>query len=193
MNRSIASILALAVALTSSELDAQRYTVDLRGGMAMPTQKLTGADLNPGPSLGGTLGVRLQPHLHLYGGWDWVHFSVDQALAGAVEDFEETGYTFGLRFEHAIRPLSRVAYRLEASGTYKHIESENAAGAVVSNSGHGLGYEAGGSVLVPSSGAWRLVPGVRFRSLSRDIKIGSAAVAGDLRYVALELGVSRSF
>jgi hypothetical protein len=193
MNRSIASIVAFAVALSSSELDAQRYTVDLRGGIAMPTQKLTGADLKPGPSLGGTLAVRLQPHLHLYGGWDWVHFSVDQALAGIVEDFEETGYTLGLRFEHPIFAVSRVAYRLEGSGTYKHIESENAAGDVVSNSGHGLGYEAGAGVLVPLSGAWRLVPGVRFRSLSRDIKLGNASVAGDLRYIALEIGVSRTF
>jgi hypothetical protein len=184
--------LALAATTLVSSLPAQQFTLDLRGAVAMPAGDFGDAELNTGFGFGGTVAVRLQPHLHLYGGWDWMRFTADEALAGAEPEVEETGYTFGLRFEHPMGS-SRTMYRLEAGGTYKHFEFEDANGDVAIDSGHGLGFEAGAGLVVPLGGSWRLAPTVRYRALSRDFAVESGTISNDLRYVALEVGLSRRF
>lgn len=192
--RFIRSTLILALlALPAGEAHAQRLTADLRTAVAAPTQNLADADLGTGFGFGATLAWRLQPHLHAYGGWDWMHFRADRSFAGAERDFEETGYTFGLRFEHPFRDVSRILYRLEAGGTYKHIEIEDDDGALIADSKHGLGFELGGGVLVPLGESWRFVPALRYRALSREFTTGGTTTKGDLRYTALEIGISRRF
>jgi hypothetical protein len=186
-------LVALAASVLASDLPAQRLTLDLRGAVASPTSELAGADLNTGIGFGGTLAWRLQPHLHLYGGWDWVKFASDDAIAGQALDFEETGYTFGLRFEHPLRAMSRTMYRLEAGGTYKHVEVEDENGDIIADTDHGLGYELGAGLLLPLGESWRLAPTLRYRALSRDYTVGVVTTSGDLRYVALEIGFSRRF
>jgi hypothetical protein len=176
-------------------LTGQRVTLDLRGAFAMPTADLDDAKLDAGPGFGATLGVAVMPHLHLYGGWDWLHFASSGAsFAGTDLDFEETGYTFGLRFEHPLTATSRAMYRLEAGGTYKHIEVEDADGELVVDSEHGLGYEFGAGMLLPlGQGNWRLAATIRYRSLDRDFEIGEVTTDASLRYAALEVGVSKRF
>ncbi len=185
--------LALAATTLASDLPAQQVTLDLRGAIAMPTADLADADLSTGAGFGATIAVQLQQHLHLYGGWDWMRFAADESFAGPEPDFEETGYTFGLRFEHPLGASSRTMYRLEAGGTYKHFEFEDEDGDITVDTGHGLGYEAGVGLLVPLSGSWRLAPTVRYRALSRDFTVGSVTTTGDLKYVALEIGFSKRF
>jgi Outer membrane protein beta-barrel domain len=182
-----------ALAATTSTLPAQRVSFDLRGAVATPTAKLAGTDLGTGFGMGATLAYAIQPHVFVYGGWDWMHFAAEQSFAGADMDFEETGYTFGLRFEHPFRAGSRMAYRLEGGGTYKHNELENTSGDLVQNTGHGLGYEAGAGMLVPLPRAWSIAPMLRYRSLTRDYTVSGASREGELRYVAFELGVTRRF
>ncbi|HYC52735.1 MAG TPA: outer membrane beta-barrel protein [Gemmatimonadaceae bacterium] len=186
-------LLLAATLLAVPQLSAQRWSGDLRGAVASPTMKLAGAELQTGFGFGMTIAYRVQPHLHLYGGWDWMHFAADQSFAGADMDFEETGYTFGLRFQHPFQAGSAHAYRLEAGGTYKHNELENSAGDLVVNSGHGLGYEAGAGVLFALQGSWNLSPTLRYRSLTRDYDVAGARTSGTLRYLALEVGFSRGF
>lgn len=186
-------LVALAAAAFTGDLAAQRITLDLRGAVAAPTSELGGTDLGTGAGFGGTVAWQLQPHLHLYGGWDWMRFAADNWFAGPEPDFEETGYTFGLRFEHPLRTTSRTLYRLEAGGTYKHIEVEDANGDVIEDTGHGLGYELGAGLLMPLGETWKLAPTLRYRALSRDFTVGATTTAGDLRYVALEIGFSRRF
>lgn len=186
-------LIALAASVLASDLAAQRLTVDLRGAVATPTSELGGADLGMGAGFGATIAWRLQPHLHVYGGWDWMRFAADDSFAGPEPDFEETGYTFGLRFEHPLRPESRTMYRLEAGGTYKHIEVEDENGDNIADTDHGLGYELGAGLLVPLGEAWKLAPTLRYRSLSRDFTVGAVTTPAELRYVALEIGFSRRF
>lgn len=195
MQRIILALSAAAAVGLSGQLQAQqRVTVDLRAAAAVAAQKLAGAELDAGVGFGGTLAFRIQPHLHVYGGWDWLHFRADDSFAGSDRDFEETGYTFGLRFEHPVRDEEgRLAYRLEGGGTFKHIEIEDDEGELVADSDHGLGFEVGAALLVPLGNAWRFVPALRYRSLDRDFRIGSTTTDASLRYVALELGISRRF
>lgn len=188
-----ATTLMLSLTLCASNLAAQRLTLDLRGAVAAPTSELGGADLSIGAGFGGTLAWQVQPHLHLYGGWDWMRFTADNSFAGAEPDFEETGYTLGLRFEHPLRQSSSILYRLEAGGTYKHIEVEDANGDIIEDTGHGLGFELGAGLLVPLGKTWKLAPALRYRSLSRDFTIASTTTSGSLRYAALEIGFSRRF
>src|SRR5690606_33296035 len=122
-----------------------------------------------------------------------LHFSGDESFAGESADFEETGYALGLRFDHPFRDTSRTHYRLEAGTTYKHVEIEDDDGDAVADSGHGLGYELGAGVVVPVGRSLRLAPMLRYRSLAPEFTIGNAQTTGDLRYAALELGLSFQF
>jgi hypothetical protein len=63
----------------------------------------------------------------------------------------------------------------------------------VTNSGHGLGWEGGAGLAVRLDDHWRITPGLRFRSLTRDLTIGGTRTPADLRYLAIEAGFSRRF
>jgi hypothetical protein len=144
--------------------------------------------------LEGTVAYRFMPHAAAYAGWDWLHFSSDRSFAGTDMDFEETGYAFGVRFDHPFRGESGGAgYRIRFGGTYNHIEVENAEGDLVADSGHGLGWEIGTGVIFPFGNAWRITPGVRYRSLGRTLTVGSVESDVDLTYLSFELGFSRHF
>jgi hypothetical protein len=196
MNRAV--VVAAAIGLLAAPVSGgaqQRWSVELRTGAAFPTQTLGETDLNPGLGGEGTLAFRFMPHVSAYAGWDWIHFPTDRSFAGPEVDFVETGYAFGVRFEHPIRGEdSGLAYRVSVGGTYNHIEMEDGAGELVADTGHGLGWEVGTGVLMPfGGGVWRVTPGIRYRSLGRDLVVGAATTEVDLTYAALELGVARRF
>lgn len=172
---------------------AQRATADFRATAVMPSQSLAGADLNVGIGFGATLAYRVLEHLHMYGGWDWIHFGEKNAVAGANRDFEETGYGFGLRFEHPLSSGSAAAYRVEGAGTWKHVEVENDAGTIIADSGHELGFEVGLGMSVPLGSAWNFSPALRYRSMSNNLTIATATSAFSLKYTGLEFGISRRF
>lgn len=190
MLRPVLCAVALLAALPG--LAAQRVTLDVRGAAALPTTTLAEADLPTGAGFGGTAAVRLMSHLLLYGGWDWLRFGGVTSFAGADDDFEETGYTLGVRFEHPLvgEADGGIRYRVEAGATYKHIEIEDAAGDPVADTKHGLGYEAGFGIVLPLGRGPRLVGMGRYRALSRDFVIGNVTTPADLRYIAIELGLS---
>jgi hypothetical protein len=193
MPRPLTALAALALALAASALPAQRLTADLRGAMAVPTQDFADADFDLGFGFGATLAYRFQTHVHVYGGWDRMRFPAPQSFAGTDTDFEETGYTLGLRFEHALGDAWPLWYRLEAGATFKHIEIEDADGDRIADSGHGTGLEVGVGLLVPLGASWRFAPTLRWRTLEREFTIANVTTRSDLTYGALELGLSRRF
>jgi opacity protein-like surface antigen len=195
MKRPIAWLAAagLTLALATPEVQAQRYTMELRTTGAVSTKKLSGAELDTGFGLGATVAYLIQPHLAAYGGWDWLRFHADQSFAGTDRDFEETGYTVGLRFEHPFSYESEVLYRIEAGSTYKHVEVEDDSGDLIADSGHGLGFEVGAGLAMPLSDTWRLSPTVRYRLLRPEFEIAGATSHGDLSYLGLDVGLSYRF
>ena len=183
---------AIAVLTLTTVAGAQsRWTLEASGGAAFATQKLGDADLGTGVGLGINGRYRVMPHLAVYAGWDWHHFPTDRPLPGGDVDFEDTGYAFGLRFEHPM--MARAAYWLRLGGTANHIEVENRRGRLISDTGHGLGWEAGGGLTVPVSTRLMLTPGLRYRALSRDLELGDVATPVDLRYVTVGLGLAYRF
>ena len=195
MSRRLLGVLALVAAVTSTgQAQTQdRWRIELRGGAAFPTEDLGNASLNTGFGFEGTAAYRIQPHLWLYAGWDWHRFTAEASFAGAENDFEETGYAFGLLFEHPIGRSEAVSLQVRGGGTFNHIEIENTAGDPLADSDHGLGWEAGLGAAFRLREGWQVAPGVRYRSLSRDLTLGSVTTQGDLRYLAVEVGFSRNF
>ncbi|MHB1327230.1 MAG: outer membrane beta-barrel protein, partial [Gemmatimonadales bacterium] len=114
-------------------------------------------------------------------------------FAGTDIDVEETGYVLGLRFEHPLAGAGSPALVLRGGATFVHIEMENTDGDLVADSGHGLGWEAGAGLSLPLGRRWRVVPLVRYRSLTRDIDVGSVTTPASLRYVGLDVGFHWSF
>lgn len=194
MSISRSMLMATALVLVALPLQAQdRWTLELTGGAAVPTGDLGDASLNAGLTFGASVSARVMPHLAVYGGWDWVHVSTDEEVGGEL-DVEETGYGFGLRFEHPLRGEAGFPkVRLQAGGTYKHIEVEDDEGDLVADSGHGLGFEGGAGLAVALGEQWQLTPMLRYRSLSRDLDLGFGEQSVELQYVTFELGFSRAF
>jgi hypothetical protein len=184
---------ATLIFVASNTAHAQRLTVDLRPVLAVPTARLAGTDLEAGFGVGGTVALMVSSPFHVFAGWDWVHFNAEQSFAGSNMDFEETGYTMGARVELPFRNDGAVRYRFEAAATWKHIETENQAGDIVADSGHELGFEIAGGAIFPVGGQWTMVPALRFRALPSRFTLSSLTTVGNLRYVALEFGLSHRF
>ena len=167
------------------------WSAEISAGAAFPTSEMAGADLGTGVGFEMSARYLMMPHLAVYGGWDWHHFPTDATGPGNDLDVEETGYAFGLRFEHPI--AGRVAGWIRAGGTADHIELENGAGDIIADSGHGLGWEAGAGLALPLGDRLRLTPGVRYRALSRDLDIGASEAAVELQYVSIGMGFAFTF
>jgi hypothetical protein len=194
MSRRLFGILALVLIAAAPAAQAQnRWRFEIRGGPAFATEELGDASLGTGFGFEGTVGYRVQPHLSVYAGWDWHRFPADASFAGSNDDFEETGYAVGLQFEHPIARSESVVLQLRAGGTYNHVEVENSAGDPVTDSGHGLGWEGGAGLGFRLGDGWQITPGVRFRSLARDLTVGSVTTPANLRYLAVDVGFSRHF
>lgn len=193
MKHLFAALLSLSLIFIANTATAQsRVGVQLFLDGSSATQDLGDADLGAGFGFEANLTYRFLPRLSAYGGWGWQRFSAEESFAGAEADFEETGYRFGLQF---MRPLGAtpIDYFVRAGGIYNHIEIENSDGDITADSGHGLGWQVGAGVAVPIGAKWRLMPGLRYQSLSRDIEIGATTTDADLTYVALEIGFHRTF
>ncbi len=189
----LAAVIGLILILSSQSADAQKkWSFELKPGVNFPTKDLHDAKLKTGFGFEGVLAYRFMPHLAAYAGWSWNKFNADKSFAGNDTDFEETGYSFGLQFIHPISN-SNISYLIKAGGIYNHIETENSAGNIINDTGHGLGWQAGAGVSIPLGNRWNLIPEVSYRSLSRDIKIGNEKIPVDLNYVSAGLGISYTF
>lgn len=192
----VGALLTVAAVLATAGLDAQeRWNLDVRAGVGIPADDLGDAELDPGAGFEGTVALRVMTHLWAYGGWGWHQFSTDLPVWGTDTDVEQTGYVFGLRFEHPFSGESGAgpAVRVHAGGTMEHLEVEAGEGDLITDSDHGAGWEAGVGVSFPAWGGWRLTPGVRYRGLSRPLAFEDITPEVYLEYVAVEVGLSRSF
>lgn len=172
-------------------LAQSRWSLEASGDAAFPTRSLVGADLKTGAGFGANARYRFMPHLAAYAGWEWHMQQTEQLVVGETLDLNDTGYTFGLRFEHPL--VARTAGWLRAGGLANHIEIENANGDIIQDTGHGLGWEAGAGLTVPIGPRLALTPGLRYRTLSRDISVGGPTRSSTLSYVTTGIGLAYTF
>lgn len=168
------------------------WSVEVRPGVNFATKDLGNASLKTGFGIEGTLNYRFLSNLVAYAGWGWNKFSANQSFAGQKNDFEETGYTLGLQYIHSTEN-SMLGYFVEAGAILSHIEVKNSEGRHVGDSEHGPGWQAGIGLSVLFGERFRVIPAVRYRALSRDIKIGEIKTPVDLNYVTGGVGLSWTF
>jgi hypothetical protein len=128
----------------------------------------------------------------VYGGWGWNHFNSEESYAGPDMDFEETGYIIGLQFKQPIGS-SPVSYFVRAGALYCHIETENNDGDIISDSGHGFGWQIAGGIEISLGKKWGLVPNVKYNSLSRETEYEGNTYQLDYHYVGIRLGIIKRF
>jgi len=188
----------LTIALTIFALNAiaqsnqDRWAFELSTGASYATKELGDANLKAGPAIEGTFYYRFLEHTSVYLGWGWKKFGSNQSFAGNNMDFEETGYTYGLQFKH---PFSgtRLNYVVRAGGIYNHVEIENSDGDILSDTGHGLGWQVAGGFEIPLGRSWTLVPTLKYSSLSRDLEFGTDKFSSDLNYLSTQIGFTKTF
>lgn len=183
----------LSVLLFASPLSAQpRWTAELRGGVNAGLEEFNNVDLKIGPGLEMGIGVRVAPDLFVYGAWDWQHRQAKTSLFGVTADVEDTGYAFGLRY---VAPLSgRAKPWVRAGGLYNHVEIEDeAAGDLIADSKHSLGFEVGAGVDLALSDRWSLTPGARYRRFDPKVRRAGAETSATLSYMTFDLGLAWKF
>lgn len=185
-------LLVIAMLCVSQNVIAQdRWNIEFRPGVNFATQKLGEAKLKTGYGFEGTLAYRFMAHFSAYAGWSWNKFGSDQKMEGTTLGFEETGYTFGLQYKHPIGN-SKINFLARAGGLYNHIEVEQGDD-IISDSGHGLGWQAEGGLAIPLGKNWDLMPGIRYRSLARDVMVNNISTPVNLNYISVGVGTVLKF
>ena len=190
---SLAAVVPLLFVATAAAQTAppSRWSVEVSGDAAFPTRELAGAELRTGAGFGANVRYRLQPHLAAYAGWEWHVQQTKQLVPGQTLDLNDNGYTFGLRFDHPV--LARTNGWLRAGAMVNHIEIEQDDGSALQDTKHGLGWEAGAGLSVPLTQRLSIAPGVRFRTLSRDITVNNRTQSSTLSYVTTGVGLVIAF
>lgn len=184
---------ALATASAATAARAQdRWGLDVHATGGIATQDDIRDDHGNGFGFGATVQYRILPDVSLYGGWDWTGYQALEAIAGPDVDLEETGYALGARFEHPIG-ASATSWWIRTGALFNHFELEDDSGTLLDDTGRGLGWEAGAGLALSVGSGWSVTPGIRYRSVSRDVEIGSSTTEIPLQAVALEIGVRRLF
>jgi opacity protein-like surface antigen len=189
------ALTAAMLALTSSASAQQPWTVELRGGGALPTVDVVDdSGTGNGVALEGALSYRFVPYLDAYVAWDWVRFAPETSFAGPDVDFEGTGYLAGLRFEHPVTEAVPFDAWVRAGVRYDHLELEDADGDIIAGTGRDVGFDLGAGVSVQVAEGWSVTPGVRYRAVSHDVQLSPRRTEeADLRHVVVDVGVSYRF
>ena len=168
-----------------------RLSLEFRPAVDFATKKLGDATLKTGVGAEGLLAYYFNPAIAVYGGWSWNKFGSNQRINGTNLDFDETGYSYGLQF---LLPLgqSKIQFLARGGGLYNHIEVEKG-NDIINDSGHGFGWQVEGGVAIPLGSSLKLLPSLRYRSLSRNITIQSAEKSVDLDYLSVGLGIQVTF
>jgi hypothetical protein len=189
---SMAFIGGLLLFSFNTAMAQKKWSVELRPGVNFPTNDLGDVSLKTGLGIEGSLTYQFIPQLGVYAGWSWNQFSSNLSDENSKLQYEETGYCLGLQFRYPGQ-ASKINYLVKGGGTYNHIETENKAGVITNNTGHGLGWQIGTGVTLPLTKNLCLIPELRYRSLVRDMKTGSITKPVELNYFSAGVGLSLSF
>jgi len=193
MRHFLSIFVAILLLFSTSALAQDRFGIELRVGPDFATQDLGDANLNTGFGSEVVFSYQFIPRLAGYAGFGYGRSTVDgNSFAGSDAIVEETGYTFGVQFIQPVR-ASRFGYFLRAGGVYNHLEIEDDASSLSADSGHGFGWQVGAGPVVTLGQNWRVMPGLRYRALSRDITIGDVKSDLDRTYLSAGVGVMWMF
>jgi opacity protein-like surface antigen len=195
MKTKVTLTIALSILLTTAifaQESQKRFGIEFNGDVSIVASDLSGSSLNTGLGFETILLYQFMPYTSVYGGWGWNHFNSNESFAGSDIDFEQTGYILGLQFKQDIA-TSPIAWFIRAGALLCHIETENNDGEIISDSGHGFGWQAAGGIEVALGKNWSLTPGLKYNFLSRETEFGDVNYQLDHRYVSARLGIVKKF
>lgn len=184
---------AVLLLISSMTFAQNKWSVEFRPNLDFPTKDI--GDIEPKTGFGFEVAVsyNFMEHLGAYVGWGYNTFKTTSNMTAFDNDVDMTGYTFGFQFIHPIAEGSNLSYLIRAGGIYNHLEFEDSDGDIFEDTGHGLGYEFGLGIDYNFSETWHLRPQIGYRALSRDIDFNAIKTDVDLNYVALGIGIIKSF
>jgi hypothetical protein len=185
-------LVILVTTTTLAQNNEKRFGVELNGDVSFVSSDLAGSSLKTGLGFETILQYRFMPFTSVYGGWGYSHFNSENSFAGADTDFEQTGYILGLQFKHPIGN-SPVSYFVRAGLLYSHIEMENNNGDIISDTGHGVGWQAAAGIEVSMGRNWSLAPGLKYNWLAGETDFEGANYQLDHRYVSARIGIIKRF
>ncbi|MFO7656726.1 MAG: outer membrane beta-barrel protein [Bacteroidales bacterium] len=175
-----------------AQVNEKRFGIEINGDVSIVSSDLNGASLNTGLGFETILQYRFMPYTSLYGGWGYMHFNANESFAGPDVDFEQTGYILGLQFKYPFGS-SPISYFARAGILYSHLETENKSGEIISDTGHGVGWQAATGIEVSLGKNWSLAPGIKYNWLSGETEIGGEKYQLDHRFVAARIGIIKRF
>lgn len=170
----------------------KRFGVEVNGEVSFVSSDLNDASLNGGLGFEAILQYRFMPFTSVYGGWGYSHFNAEESFAGSDIDFEQTGYILGLQIGHSIG-ASPISWFVRGGLLYSHIETEDNTGTIISDTGHGVGYQVAGGIEVLLGSNWSLAPGLKYNSLSGETELEGVNYALDHRHVSARIGLIKRF
>lgn len=183
------------VLLTCPTTHAQdKWSVELRPSLDFPNKD--SAEFKTGFGFEAAVGYRFMEHLGAYFGWGYHTFNSDTPLTfpgTGDNDFDVTGYTFGLQFIHPIGRSDKLSYLVRLGGIYNRIEVEDTIGQLIAEADHGLGWQIGAGLQIELGGHWNLRPQLGYSALSSDLQVGAMLWPMDLNYLSFGMGVAKRF
>ena len=182
-------IILLLLLVSTDSFSQNKWSIEFRPAINFPTAELGESKVRTGYGFELTGAYQFMEHLDGYVGWNFNSFKVENSNY----DLDETGYTFGLQFIHPLASSKSLSYLIKAGATYNHLEVENTDGDIIADSGHGFGYQLEIGVNYRFGNQWDVRPTIRYRSLSRDLRIDNESINVDLKYLSFGLGIAKSF
>lgn len=182
----------LTVTVAQSQDSQNRFGFEFNVSTPHATTSIGDANLDTGLGFEGIFHYRVLKHTGVYLGWGWKHFPSKSSFDGNNIDFEETGYIYGIQYKHPVGK-SGLSYILRAGGTWNHLELENSDGDITYDTGHGAGWQVSAGVEIPLWKDWSLTPTFKYSSLNRDIETETDSFSADLNYLALQVGLFKTF
>ena len=174
-----------------AQQEYNKFGFEINAGPSYMLNKIVGEKANLGFGFEGFVKYNFMPHLGVYAGWGWNKFQSDKSSFGNDVDYEGNGYSFGLHFLHPLQNSS-FSYFLRVGGLYNHIEIESADGKIKENTKLGLGFELAAGLTYAVSSNTDIVFGLKFKSLSRDLSLGSGSKTIDYNYTGIMIGVHKT-
>ncbi|CAN5497287.1 hypothetical protein BH24GEM3_BH24GEM3_18620 [soil metagenome] len=168
-------------------------SLEIRGGIAVPMGDFADG-AQTGVGFGGTASFQILPVFDVYAGYSWTRFGIDDDgdLDGADVDLTDSGFAVGGRLYLA--PIGNIAPWVQGGVLLHQLEISGSEGGVSASvtSDRGVGFEAGGGVAIPVGTNISFMPGVRYRQYPAQFGDDDDD-AGDVQYIALDLGVRLRF
>jgi len=186
-------LLVIAILFFSFTVKAQeKWSVEFRPGLNFPTSDVGNTEAKVGYGFEITGAYKIMPHLAAYVGWGWNQFKGENRFSKDDVTLNETGYTFGFQIIHPIG-TSHFSYVASAGAIYNHIELENKTGDIITDTGHGFGWQVAAGIDYEIAPSLSLRPMLRYRSLSRNMEIANVSTELKLNYIAFGIGLALEF